>query len=444
MKSITHFAIRWLNGLLVAVLLLVPFQGFLTVWLASFLGHYTALRLWDEALLLLGLSLASWLVWRQRLRLGKSGWWLAGLSSAYIFLHLVIGVAALSRHGVNVQALGTGLILNLRPIVVLWLAIVAANSDGWLSRQWPKLLLVPALIVSIFAVLQITVLPHNFLVHFGYSSQTIAAEETIDHNSNYQRAQSTLRGANPLGAYLVIVLAALAVLCLTTRRQKQRYVYGLMGLTTLAALFFSYSRSAWIGAALALGFVGLSAAELRRFRPWLLAGGVLLAGGLGLSVLVLRHNVRFENTFFHTSQASQSSVSSNAGHASALHQGLSEVWHHPFGSGPGSAGPASAHNFRPGTIAENYFVQIAQEVGVLGLAIFVAIMLLVARCLWQQRRQPLVMVLLASLLGLSVVNLLSHAWADDTLALVWWGLAGLVLGSSTAILGKVSKHETHQ
>ena len=35
--------------------------------------------------------------------------------------------------------------------------------------------------------------------------------------------------------------------------------------------------------------------------------------------------------------------------------------------------------------------------------------------------------LFGSLIGLTFINLLSHAWTDDTLAYVWWGLAGIAM-----------------
>jgi hypothetical protein len=41
----------------------------------------------------------------------------------------------------------------------------------------------------------------------------------------------------------------------------------------------------------------------------------------------------------------------------------------------------------------------------------------------------LALVLFASLIGITVVNLLSHAWTDDTLAYVWWGFAGIALAA---------------
>ena len=37
------------------------------------------------------------------------------------------------------------------------------------------------------------------------------------------------------------------------------------------------------------------------------------------------------------------------------------------------------------------------------------------------------MILFVSLIGISFINLLSHAWADDTLSLLWFGLAGIAL-----------------
>jgi len=35
----------WLTALIVIILLGVPFQAFLTIWLSSIFGHYTAWRL---------------------------------------------------------------------------------------------------------------------------------------------------------------------------------------------------------------------------------------------------------------------------------------------------------------------------------------------------------------------------------------------------------------
>jgi hypothetical protein len=68
-------------------------------------------------------------------------------------------------------------------------------------------------------------------------------------------------------------------------------------------------------------------------------------------------------------------------------------------------------------------------IGWLGLAVFLAILAEVAYLLWQGRKDNLSLVLFAALLGITFINLLSHAWTDDTLAFIWWGLAALALGT---------------
>src|SRR6185295_13461878 len=96
---------------------------------------------------------------------------------------------------------------------------------------------------------------------------------------------------------------------------------------------------------------------------------------------------------------------------------------HPLGGGPGTAGPASYRNNHPARIAENYFIQVGQEVGIIGLILFLAINIYVAKLLWDNRQSDLAIIALAALVGLSIVNLLSHAWSDDTLSYIYWGLA---------------------
>ncbi|HEU4984309.1 MAG TPA: hypothetical protein VFT58_01605, partial [Nitrososphaera sp.] len=68
-----------------------------------------------------------------------------------------------------------------------------------------------------------------------------------------------------------------------------------------------------------------------------------------------------------------------------------------------------------------------QEVGVVGLLLFIAINVQAAALLWLRRNNVLARILLASLVGITLVNFLSHAWTDETTSLLWWGLAGLAL-----------------
>jgi hypothetical protein len=150
----------------------------------------------------------------------------------------------------------------------------------------------------------------------------------------------------------------------------------------------------------------------------------------------LRHNPTYENIFFHTQTGSSIKTSSNDGHLSAFKDGIHDLLNEPLGRGVGTAGPASVYNNNNVRISENYFLQIAQETGWAGLIIFITITYLVACELWYRRSEILARFLLASLAGITFVNLLSHAWADDTLAYLWWGLTGLAL---TPILAERQK-----
>jgi O-antigen ligase len=419
---------RFSSYVLAGVLVLLPFHAFLTVALAHKLGHYDLLRLWKEIILLILAVPATIIIcktpdlWRQ-LRAGWLFWCLA----AYVVLHVALGVVALAKGQVNEYALVYAWIINLRIVLILIISMALAAVSPWLRDHWRPILLWPAGVVVLFGLLQYTVLPADFLQHFGYGTATITPYTTVDQKQDYVRVQSTLRGPNPFGAYLVLVIGAISTILLKDRRQK----WQIAGVTLLSAsvivLAATYSRSAYVGAivaVLAAISLVLHGQRSRRVLAIGLAAFVLVAGG---AALVLRQNDHFENIFFHTDEHSRSPSSSNDSRLSALESGSSDVIHEPFGRGPGTAGPASAHNLRPARIAENYYLQIAQEVGWLGLGLFAAINLLVARRLWQHRDDLLARVLLASLAGLALINFVQHAWADDTLALIWWGLAGIAI-----------------
>jgi len=437
MKQVFTYANRVAECLVVAVLVLVPFQAFLTVWGSSLVGHYTALRLLDDVALLALFGIACyWLAKDKNLRSWFTGSLLVRLIAAYVVLTFLLGLVSYVKGEVTVKALSYGLLINLRYPVWFLAVLLASQRSVFLKREWPKLVLLPAAIVVVFGVLQYTVLPHNFLSHFGYNAATtIAPIETINHNSNYIRVESTLRGANPLGAYLVIVLSALGVLFV---RGKRKLLCVVLALFALGALYATGSRSAWIGTVLSLGVIAWL--QLKTSRQRILFGGVglvvvvLAVGGY----LLLRNNVSLQNEVLHTQTHSAVKTTSNGAHASALKNGIKDVLRQPFGDGPGTAGPASVYNgSHPARIAENYYVQIAQETGWLGLVLFVSILILVAMELYEQiGSSRLALVAFASFIGIAFVNLLSHAWADDTLAFVWWGLAGIALGRPLPTLKK--------
>jgi hypothetical protein len=417
--SRTALKMSWLIALF---LIIIPFHAFFTTWAGSNFHHLDLFRIWKEILLIAVLPITAWIVWKSPdLRDWLKRSWIARLFGLYALLHLILGAWALNNGQVNASALIYSLIVNLRFVAFFLMCAVISAKSEFLERNWRNIVLWPALVVVLFGLFQHIVLPDDWLRHFGYGKDSIPAFETVNSDSAYVRVQSTLRGANPLGAYLVLIIPALIFIA----RKNRQLLAGSLA-ASFIVLFFTYSRSAYVGVALALLSLFLLSGKLRFKTNWLavgLLGGIIILAG---TMQLLRHNQIAQNTILHTSDNSTIIISSNDARIDHLKSGLRDIEHQPFGRGPGTAGPASTRNTgHESRIAENYFLQIGQEVGAIGMALIIGMMALVGYELYQRRDDELARILLASLVGLTFVNLLSHAWTDDTLAYLWWGLAGI-------------------
>jgi hypothetical protein len=425
-STLKYAALSWVSSLSMIIILVMPFHALVTVWGASLIGHYTVLRLWKEVLLLIcALATLFLLAYDHKIRSHTLSRRLVWLILAYIALNFLCGAVALHRGTVGPKALGYGLIINTRFLIFFLLTWSAAVRMNRLRVHWQWIVLWPAGIVIAIGLLQAFVLPHDFLRHFGYGISTIEPFETINHNQHYIRVMSTLRGANPLGAYLLVPISLLSILLVKRRRPR---IYGPMLAGALIVEFFSFSRSAWLGALVAIALVLMLSLRSKKARQLVLLGAAAVLLILGSLAVVFHHSARFENFVLHTQTHSAVKATSNQGHFDALRSGARDVVHHQLGNGPGSAGPASVYNSQcPARISENYFLQIGQELGWLGLTLFVLINIGVGYLLWLRRDHPLALALFASFVGLTIINMLSHAWADDTIAYIWWGLAGIAL-----------------
>jgi hypothetical protein len=343
---------------------------------------------------------------------------------------------ALSSHHINLKAFGYGLDSNFRYIVFLWLCVIIAKNGEFLKRNWLNLLVFPGVVVILFGLAQHYILPANFLSHLGYGNSTIVPFQTVDSNSAYVRLQSTLRGANPLGAYLVLILPALLIKLKNARENTYKTMWAFLFLSGLIVLFYSYSRSAYIGVMISVGLTIWLLAN-KKVKMILLVTSGFLVLVMGAMYVSLRNNLTFQDTFLHTSRTTHSQTSSNQNHASATINGIKDSIKHPLGQGLGSAGPASVYNNKSAKISENYYVQVAQETGIIGLVLFVSINVLLGIYLYKSGSESSI-ILFASLIGISFVNLLSHAWSDDTLSLLWFGLTGIILSEFTYSLSFVA------
>lgn len=419
----TAYFLSWLAAIIIAIL---PFHAVFATWLSTGIGHLNIVHAWKEIIILAMVPPVIWLAWRRpAIRRAFLKSWIFWLAIAYAALCFMLGGWALADHKVGAAALAYGLLIDLRFLAFFLICMVLALNHNFLERNWRKILLVPAGVVVIFGLLQRFILPSDFMRHFGYGTNSIPAYQTVDANVDYRRIQSSLRGANPLGAYLVLIIPAIVV-----SWWGRRWLELVSVIAAGTVLFFSYSRSAWVGLAISL-IILFWLSTKRLSGRWTLAAVITLSVA-AFTVYSFRSSQITQDIILHTSSSSTSAVSSNDVRSQAMKNGLNDVIHQPLGRGPGTAGPASFRNIKPARIAENYYLQLGQEIGILGMALFLAINLLVARGLWLNKADTLSKILLASLVGITFVNLVSHAWADDTLSLVWWGLAGVALSKYVA------------
>ena len=416
-----------LAWIFVAIMALLPFHAVLSTWAISNFGHVTLFKAWKELLLFfVAAPLLAWILYTDeaiRKKIFSSRINLLIL----LFAGLALLMIPLTDNGKKAEL--AGLVFNLRFLGMFILAQVLALKfvkDSF--REFTlRIIFFGGMFVVAFGTLQVLLLPHDFLRHLGYQKDIIPPYFTVDNNQNYIRIISTLRGPNALGAYLVFWLPFLA---LVTKRMwnvatKYRvYAAGIWAMS-LITLFGSRSRSAWIGVLLA----GCTLVFLQANAAW--RKKLALAAGVGLIVVVAAIALGWNTTFVQTNirhhdPTDVSKVDSDVQHQSSLSIAVQRIKDNPLGTGVGSANLASTYGNKP-NIVENYYLQVAEEVGIFGLLVFVAILVLVAMKLWQLRQHDIAAALLAGFVGIAFVNLLLPAWGDETLSMLWWGMAGLIM-----------------
>jgi O-antigen ligase len=203
-----------------------------------------------------------------------------------------------------------------------------------------------------------------------------------------------------------------------------------MSALMLLALFFTFSRGALLG--LILSIITLlcivtgerAIAYLKKYLIFLIAFIFLVS----FFIFQIRNSAIVQDYIFHAA-VSTNQEDPNEKRVTLLQDSIYEVVDQPTGYGPGTAGLVSINNPQGGVLTENYYVQIAYEVGWLGIILFVAALSVIAYQLLRfARKSPASAVLLASLVTYLFYSLLIHLWSNEAIALQWWLLTGAALG----------------
>lgn len=425
-KSVQALAIIFL-----VIITLLPFHALISTWAISNFGFETLFKAWKELLLFfVAVPIAGYIAYKDK-NIAKRITDSTVNRLVLVFLALNIALALVTDNPTKVMI--AGLVFNMRFFAMFLVAQVLALklAKGRFSALALNIVFWGGVIVVAFGALQVLALPNDFLRHFGYRQSIIPPYFTVDNNENIVRILSTLRGPNALGAYLVFWLPFLAYVTKRTisKFQISWQVVAMVALwlCSLITLFGSRSRSGWLGAAIALSvFVLLSVNRAWQKRLLFVGGAVAILLGM---VLALNWNSTFvQTTLKHRDPSESSAIDSDDQRTGSLISAIRAMQDNPFGSGPGSVNLASTYGDRP-IIVENYYLQIGQELGIVGLLLFMAILVLVALKLWERKYQSIAVVLLASFTGLAVVNMLLPGWGDETVSMLWWGIVGIIIAT---------------
>lgn len=414
----------------IGLLAYAPLHIFISTIIGANLGGLALLKILKDIIALFGFCLTIGLSVREK---WLRTWLKHPLVMAIVAYGLLTVLLALLKP-TDQDAEILGVTYNLRFFIFFmygWLLVKHFPAKP-LLRQATKTVLASAGIVVTFGLIQYWFLPDNALTHLGFTKQNgVFPAFFIDDKPNLERVMSTVRDPNSLGSYLIIIASLLGAKFLATRRDRKLFWGGWL-LATLLCLFLTFSRSALLGVVLAgLVLVGLRAktqlASLRKCSGQLLLAGLIGVLLLGVGLYIARDSYLVQNVIFH---ADQSTVQENPNQLRLrfAKESVGTVVGNPVGLGPGTAGLASIKNQTQGTrLNENYYLQIATEVGILGLGLFILILAGVALQLLRLEQEDMVVALMAAGVGLLFTNLLVHIWSNEAVAYTWWGLIGLVV-----------------
>lgn len=408
--------------LLTVLLVLMPFHAAIVTITGHFLPYKQVLQVWKEILVLIIGIICAYAVYKDRKLLEFN--FINKLALVIIIFSLLISLINYSE----LNALLAGIKTNLVVLVLFLEAQVLARKYSF--EKIFKIVLIPATIVAIIAILQPTLLKPEILKTIGYSADSINAVQFVESSEQSMRVFSTLGGPNQLGAYLIIPFA----LSLAWAVKSRKFRWYLLPILFVLPIYMSYSRSAWLGTivaaitVVALNFkpktqliVGASTvALLSMFGFMFYTGGVCSYLSAPVEVLV------------HGDCRAGNLGGSDMMRVSSIENGINTIVRKPFGSGLGTAGPASFYTNNP-LIVENWYLQLAIEIGLVGLLMYIVFIILCLKKLYIRSKDKEYSVLPAaifsSICGILVASLFLHTLADSTLSIVLFGLLGLIINS---------------
>jgi hypothetical protein len=420
----------------ISLIIYMPLHVFIAQSASLLTGGLEVWKAAKDVFVVLLVPLMIYLSYRRSLFANKTFRWLIILGGIYALLHALF--VAFDNNDDTYSAIVAS-VYNTRIFGYLLLGYLVGTAKN--GKTYLKYLLTGAVliafVVALFGVLQYF-LPSDLLTNVGYSLERgVKPLFFIDDRPELPRVMSTLKDPNSLGAYLILPILAVGFALFSKGANKKLFVrpfrkgtlavfLGIM----VSALILTFSRGALLG--LILSIITLLCivtgervtSYLKKYYIFLIAFIFLVS----FFIFQIRNSAIVQDYIFHAA-VSTNQEDPNEKRVTLLQDSIYEVIDQPTGYGPGTAGLVSINNPQGGVLTENYYVQIAYEVGWLGIILFVAILSIITYQLSKIcRKSPASAMLLSALVAYLFYSLLIHLWSNEAVALQWWLLTGVMLG----------------
>lgn len=285
-----------------------------------------------------------------------------------------------------------------------------------------KIYLIVSSIVAFWAIIE-RFLPEKYWNTAGLINPGVIFGWGWHGAGGFVQSASFLGGPNQLASYLLPALFIVLYKLQKSLNGKAlaRNLYLVLFSILFLSIVLTYSRSAIIGM-----IVGLLVWFIYFSREKFLIYSVITLSVLSIALIwILSPQNGFANTVTHGGQT---------GHQTALVETMIELKNRTLqkpaelflGSGLGTAGPLVI-KYGNGFISESWYLQLALEIGLFGLAVWLWFMVSILKKLWGDKERGLFL----SLLSVSIAAIFLHTWADNpAISYSLFILLGATLGTT--------------
>ena len=314
-----------------------------------------------------------------------------------------------------------GFRLTILPVLFFVLAVLI-NFTKEEKNRLLKLYLTVSAVVALWAIVE-RFFPAKYWNDLGLIDANLIFGWGWHGAGGFVQSASFVGGPNQLGSFLLpaLFLVVYGIQHTDNSKPAHKTVYCLLSTVISLAIVLTLSRSAILGM-----IVGLVVYLLYFNHKKFLIYSVSSMFIVGLFLI----------WFFAASESLKNIVthSGQTGHATAFTETMAEIktraTEEPakliFGSGLGTAGPLSI-KYGDGFISESWYLQLALEIGLVGLALWLCLITVISKELLKKNEKGLFL----GLLAVSVAAVFLHTWADNpALSLTLFGIMGSLIGLS--------------